>query len=54
MHHFLSVNGENMVFVTLLPFKSYAPLFPNMPLVYVVLKAHLFHINNSVHFLLEN
>lgn len=43
-----------MVFVTLFPFESHAPLFPNMPLVYVMLKAHLLHINNSVHFLLEN
>lgn len=53
MHYFLSVN-ENTVFVTLFQFESYAPLFANMPLVYVMLKAHLLHINNSVHFLLEN
>lgn len=53
MHYFLRVN-ENMVFVTLFQFESYAPLFANMPLVYVMLKAHLLHINNSVHFLLEN
>lgn len=42
-----------MVFVTLFQCESCAPLFPNMPLVYVKLKAHLLHINNSVHFLLE-
>lgn len=51
---FSQCEWENMVFVTLFQFESYAPLFPNMPQVYVMLKAHLLHINNSVHFLLEN
>lgn len=45
---------ENMVFVTLFQIESCARLFPNMSPVYVMLKAHLIHINNSVHFLLEN
>lgn len=36
-----------------LVFKSQAPEFSNMPLVYVMLKALLWHINNSVRFLPE-